>query len=232
MDCRARAKSVISGRRLFKFLAKKRAWFESWRDPSDFSLKIKQVDRIIDAPFLFNNNAAKWVREGLVLTEYFRFERVSRVRLSGENFPQIDAYITQNGCDRSIQITEVLDRCRKRGLEYRWKYGCADFRWENGYKDGFNSEGIGKRAEDIAEALRKGIAKKAPKGYARSTVLLVYLNMSIRGYQRDRVADKISSALCEDFGFSGIVVLWNGIIFERSADGSVQWRCAMTSTTP
>jgi hypothetical protein len=221
---------VISSERLAKFLARKRGWFEQWRDPREFAQQIEQIDRIIDSPFLFNKTGLNWFLEALSLNSYIKFEKPARVRLNRSDPP--DAYIFKQGSAIPVEITEVLEPDRKRGLEYRWNDGATQVQWGALDKRGFGSEDLVKRAGEIAAALKERITSKEFGIYPPNTILLVDLNMSIRGFRGDDVSDKICSVLNDDFGFSEIVVLWNGMIFKRSMNGSVEWRYAMTSTTP
>jgi hypothetical protein len=228
MDRRARGESVISGGRLIKFLAKKRAWFESWRATNEFAQQIEEIDRIIDSPFLFNRTGINWYWEALSLASYAKIEKVPRVRLNRHDPP--DAYVFKQGTTIPVEITEVLEPGRERGLEYRWGDNDTGIRWDTLDKRGFGSEDLVKRAGEIAAALEERIVNKASKTYPPNTLLLIDLNMSILGFRRDEVREKICSVLASDFGFSEIVVLWNGMIFKRSTNGGIKWRCARTST--
>jgi hypothetical protein len=221
---------VISSGRLDKFLARKRRWFEQWRAPHEFTQRIEQIDRIIDSSFLFNRTGINWFLEALSLNSYAKIEKPARVQLNRRDPP--DAYVFKQGNVIPVEITEVLEPGRKRGLEYRWNDGATRVHWGAVDKRGFGSEDLVKRAREIAAALKERISSKESGNYPPSTILLVDLNMSIRGFRRDEVRDKICSVLDDNFRFSEIIVLWNGLIFKRSMNGGVEWRYVMRSTTP
>ncbi len=210
---------MISSGRLAKFLVRKREWFEGWRDPNEFSQRIEQIDRVIDSSFLFNRTGNQWFLDALVLSDYIKIEKPGRVRLNRRDPP--DANVFKQGTTIPIEITEVLEPGRRRGLEYRWNDASIPVRWGTIDNRGVNSEDLERRAGEITTALKDRITKKVSKKYSPTTILLVYLNMSARGFRQAEVRSKICSVLSDNFGFADIAVLWNGKMFSCSVDRSV-----------
>ena len=139
-------------------LRDERPWFEEARSSSELSSKFEALLREIDSNFFFNRNEAKWLRELWVLNEFAAITLPTRLRLNRVDPPDCFAQFDTGWV--AIEITEILEPGRKRGMEYRkTKYEVEDDPVEDWVE----------RAELIPTALREGIRMKKGKIFSAET---------------------------------------------------------------
>ena len=188
---------------LSQFLAESRPWFEELRSPTEFEQRRAEIRRIVDGNFQFNRTDAKWLLEAWLVSQYARILGATQVQLNRIDPP--DAFVVVENMVIPIEMTEVIEPGRKRGLEYRPEAPTVQMdpveKWVE-------------RADKIPAALREGIERKLAKKYPVGTRLLVYLNIGEWGIRQQAIESEINSLLTIfSDGFSGIDVLWKRKLF-------------------
>jgi hypothetical protein len=187
-------------------LADARPWFEEWRSPLEFERRYREVRQRIDSNFQFNRGEAKWLLEVWLISKFGRLHEFSKIRLNRADPP--DAFVISASSTTPIEMTEVIEPGRQRGLEYQ--PGGPNL-VEDPVEDWVS------RAEKIPPALQKGIKKKQQKQYTSDTELLVYLNINELGIRQREIELAIKSTLSKSTRpFSKIHVLWKEKLFDST----------------
>jgi hypothetical protein len=189
-------------------LERQRSWFEQWRTPSEFAQRFEQLKRIVKSEFYFNRNESKWAREAWVLNEFAQITTPMQIKLNRDDPP--DAYVRINSEPVPLEISEVIEPGRRRGLEYR--PGTPQI------EDDPIEDWIA-RADAIAPALRDRIADKKMGSYPAGTILLIYLNISEWGIRQREIESEIRSILVGPRGsFASVQVLWKEKLFSSTGE--------------
>jgi len=187
-----------------RMLVAARPWFEEWRSPVDFESRRREIRRAVDASFQFNRGEAKWLLEAWLISKFGRLKNLPKVKLNRSDPP--DAFVQIGDSSTPIEITEILEPGRLRGLEYR--PGAPEVE-EDPVEDWV------RRADQIPSALLSGIRKKTAKAYPPNTQLLVYLNIGEWGIRQRETEAAIKSILSNPTApFSKIYILWNVKLFD------------------
>jgi hypothetical protein len=137
----------------------------------------------------------------LTLSEYAAIAQPALIRLRRDDPP--DAYLRQSANSKQlpIEITEVMEPGRQRGLEYRPR---------TQRQRSVSMEEIRKRAEEMPEALSKRIKEKQQGNYPADTMLLVYLNFGNHGVRHTETEREIRNVLSRPSRFTRITIIWQG----------------------
>ena len=189
-------------------LANARSWFEELRQVDEFDQRQTELAGMIGANLLFNRGEAKWLLEAWILKKFARFVDASQIRLNRPDPP--DGYAIFESSTVPMEMTEVLEPGRKRGLEYRKSKPELEFD---------PGEDWLRRAESIPEALRQRISAKLSGRYSAETELVVYLNIGEYGIRQRQVENLIVSLLKNSLGpFVAIHIMWKEKLFSSSGE--------------
>jgi hypothetical protein len=179
-----------------------RSDLECWQTPAAFTAKVKKMAGAVKSDELFNRADKKFLREAMVVAELTKFRPTDEVRLVPQNDQWPDAQIGPQKDPTNIEITEVLEEGRKRGLEYRTHQHPTN---------DYTADELNKRATAITDRLDDVIQDKVGKGYSAKCVLAIYLNISNFGVRQTEVEGeiaKIKAKYAKDF--QEICILWQG----------------------
>lgn len=187
-----------------------RPWFEQFRATNEFCEQYEQIRKVVDKETHFNRGEAKWFLEAWQLKEYALIVEASSARLNRHDPP--DGYVQIGDRTIGIELTEVLEPSRKRGLEFRpgvpaWQFDPVE-RWVE-------------RANIIRPALLDRIQAKQSRRipYPPGTELFIYLNISEYGIRQHEVEREIRNILERDSApFAAIHVLWNEKLFSSTGE--------------
>lgn len=138
-----------------------------------------------------------------ILAKCAKLKGLDTIRLSDVDPP--DAFCRSDGVEKPIEITEVLEPGRRRGLEL--KPGMPTI-WSDPVENWVE------RATAIPNALASRLQSKKAKEYPFGTELFVYLNIDEWGIRQLEIEGEIRSQLsssCQPFG--AIYVLWKDKLF-------------------
>jgi hypothetical protein len=181
-----------------------RAALERWQTPAEFIAKVEELARAIKSEPLFNRAAVGFLLDAMVLAEFVKFHATEKLRLVEQKRQWPDGQIGTPEAPVDVEITEVLEEGRKRGVEYR-----SDNQPNDGTADDWR-----KRALAIPEQLEKTIERKVRKGYGKKCMLVIYLNMSNYGVlqkETEAAIAEIKAKYAKDF--LEIRVLWQGKLY-------------------
>jgi len=181
-----------------------RAALECWQTPAEFIAKVEELAESIKSEPLFNRAAVGFLLDAMVLAEFVKFRPTQQVHLVGENEQWPDGQTGTPQRPLNIEVTEVLEEGRKRGVEYR----------EDGLPQNGAAEDWRKRALAIPGQLEKAIERKVRKGYAKKCALVIYLNMSTYGILQRETEAAIAAIKAKYANeFLEICVLWQEKLF-------------------
>ena len=143
-----------------------RSGLERWQTPTEFIAKVEELADPVKSDTLFNRTRIGFLMDAMVLAEFVKLRPTESVHLveQKEQWPDGQTGTPQNPMD--VEVTEVLEEGRKRGVEYR-----NDQQPQDGTVHDWR-----RRALAIPKQLEEAIKRKIRKTYARKCVLLVYVN--------------------------------------------------------
>jgi hypothetical protein len=184
---------------ILKRLAAGRQELAAWQEPTHFVAKVEELAAPVKSESLFNNAAAGFLLDAMVLAEFTKFRSTERVRLVDQREQWPDGQIGTPHKPVNVEVTEVLEEGRRRGDEYR----------KDGQPESGTAEDWRERAQAIPGQLEKAIQRKVGKGYAKNCVLLVYVNMSNFGILQEETEAAIAKVKAKYAdSFQEICVLW------------------------
>jgi hypothetical protein len=181
-------------------LAAGRSALECWQTPAEFTGKVKELDQTITSEKLFNQSRIGFLLDAMVVAEFTKFRPAEKGRFVAQKDEWPDAQIGTPKNPTNIEVTEVLEEGRKRGLEYRNHQPSLD---------DYTAVELNERAMAIPVQLEKAIQRKVRKGYSEKCVLVVYLNMGNSGVLQKEVEEGIANVkknYAKDF--QEICILW------------------------
>jgi hypothetical protein len=183
------AKTLTAGRRVL----------ERWQTPAEFIAKVDELADLVNSEELFNSPAAKFLQDAMVLATFVNYRATEKVHLVEEKEQWPDGQTGTPEKPIDVEVTEVLEKGRRRGDEYRKKFRPSDGKpedWRN-------------RALTIPRQLEEAIQRKIDKAYARKCTLVIYLNMSNYGILQQETETRITEVKANyPDKFTEICVLW------------------------
>ena len=153
---------------------------------------------------LFNLPYAQCFFDAWIVGKYGELFEADLARLSGDIWP--DGVVTIQDQEQEIEVTEALQKGRRRGDEYR-----ADRpRYGDGGPGDWNSE-----AAAVPHLLMQAISKKIKKKYSVPSTLVVYLNVNDYGTNHKTIETHIRQCRFNAAArFEAVFVLWKGKLYE------------------
>jgi len=165
---------------------------------------VPEIDSLIESAVLFTKPNINFLFDALVLAEFVKLRLVLQVRLAGVREEWPDGFIGNPKAFENVEITEIMERGRRRGDEYRRTILDRETR-----PDDWRA-----RAVKIPAALEVGIMKKVQKNYGVKPILLVYLNIGDYDLMQKEMKDAIAELKAKySESFREIWVIWQGVLY-------------------
>jgi hypothetical protein len=203
-----------------------KAAFQQWQSAKAFEANWRDATANRNSAELFGAKLS-WFRDVYCAKKCASLMGVRRLRLSPQDEKSADFEVQlRNGEVLPFQTTVADSEGRKIGLEYQ------DWR-DEGYPPSHDSgEDWWRRRLEIAPALLRAVAKKAPKPsrrYSPDMRLLIYLNLGTYDSWREEIELEIATcAAPAALWFRSVWVLWSGRLY-RCAPNSF---LGLNSTLP
>jgi hypothetical protein len=186
-------------------IAAAKARLSAWRTAEDMLAHANRLNDRMGAVDFFNQPGVSFIREAWGASTFAAPAHADRVRLTNSTRPDFELLFGARM--EPFEFTEADEPGRQRGLEY-WRTAALSRPGEPLVEDDPVENWI-ERAEQVPIALCEVARKKAAKGYAPGTSLLILLNINEFGIRQTEIEACFADATsCAKDRFESVWVLW------------------------